>query len=104
MLSPRRHAGQPPRHRSRPRASAVRPEPAKWTSEAYESLTAARIVEKLPHISQRELGEVETHEKTRQSGLTELRRIGSLHGQQPVAGYDELNVQEIQNLLAEGDD
>ena len=82
----------------------MRPEPAKWTSEAYESLTAAGIVEKLPHISQRELGEVETHQKAHQSRLTERQRIGSLHGQQPVAGYDELNVQEIRQLLAEGDD
>jgi hypothetical protein len=61
----------------------VLPEPAKWTSKAYESLTAAGIVEKLPHISQRELGEVETHEKAHQSRLTELQRIGSLHGQHP---------------------
>ena len=85
-------------------ASAVRPEPAKWTSEAYESWTAAEIVEKLPHLSQRELAEVETYEKAHQSRLTVLQRIGSLHGQQPVTGYDELNVQEIQKLLAEGDD
>ena len=82
----------------------MRPEPGKWTSEAYESLTAAGVVEKLPHISECELGEVETREKAHQSRLTELQRIGSLHGQQPVTGYDELNVQEIQNLLAEGDD
>jgi hypothetical protein len=85
-------------------ASAVRPEPAKWTSEAYESLTAAEIVEKLPQLSQHELAEVETYEKAHQSRLTVLQRIGSLHGQQPVTGYDELNVQEIQKLLAEGDD
>ena len=47
---------------------------------------------------------VSSKKPSNQSRLTVLQRIGSLHGQQPVTGYDERNVQEIQNLLAEGDD
>ncbi|HEX3804024.1 MAG TPA: hypothetical protein VHV75_14380, partial [Solirubrobacteraceae bacterium] len=34
---------------------------------------------------------------------TVLQRLTSLRGQQPVPGYDELNVQEIHKQLAEGD-
>jgi hypothetical protein len=77
--------------------------PAKWTSEAYEALTAAEIVEQLPQFSQRELGEVETYEGAHQSRQTVLQKIASLRGQEPVPGYDDLNVQEIHKQLAEGD-
>lgn len=77
--------------------------PAKWTSEAYDALTAAEVVEQLPQLSQRELGEVETYEQAHQSRQTVLQRLTSLRGQQPVPGYDELNVQEIHKQLAEGD-
>lgn len=77
--------------------------PAKWTSEAYEALTAAEVIEALPQFSQRELGDVETYEKAHQSRQTVLQKIASLRGQEPVPGYDELNVQEIHKQLAEGD-
>lgn len=82
----------------------MRPGPARWTSEAYESLTAAEVTEKLPQLSQRELGEVETYEKAHQSRQTVIQKLSSLRGAQPVPGYDELNVTEIHKLLAEGDD
>ncbi len=84
--------------------STPAPGPARWTGEAYESLTAAEVNEKLPQFSQRDLRGVETYEKAHQSRQTVLDKISSLHGQQPVPGYDELNVQEIQKLIAEGDD
>ena len=82
---------------------AGRSGPAKWTSEAYEGLTAVEVVEQLPQFSQRELGEVETYEKAHQSRQTVLQKIASLRGQEPVPGYDELNVQEIHEQLGEGD-
>ncbi len=80
-----------------------RPGPAKWTSEAYEALTAAEVIEKLSQLSQGELGEVETYEKAHQSRQTVLQKIASLRGQEPVPGYDELNVREIHKQLSEGD-
>lgn len=80
------------------------PGPAKWTIEAYESLTAAEIVEQLPQLAQRELGEVQTYERSHQARQTVLQKITTLRGQEPVPGYDELNVQEIHKQLAEGDD
>ncbi|MBV9715162.1 MAG: hypothetical protein JOZ64_07295, partial [Solirubrobacterales bacterium] len=84
--------------------STPQPGPARWTREAYESLTAAEINEKLPQLSQRDLGEVERYETAHQSRQTVLDRINALRGQEPVPGYDELNVQDIQKLLAEHDD
>jgi hypothetical protein len=81
---------------------AGRSGPAKWTSEAYEALTAAEIVEQLPQLSQRELGEVETYEKAHQARQTVLDKTASLRGQEPLPGYDELNVQEIHKHLVEG--
>jgi hypothetical protein len=80
-----------------------RPGPAKWTTEAYEALTAVEVIEKVPQLSQRELREVETYEKAHQSRQTVLEKIASLRGQEPVPGYDELNVQEIHKQLSEGD-
>jgi hypothetical protein len=84
-------------------ADARRSGPAKWTSEAYDALTATEVVEQLPHFSQRELVEVETYEKAHQSRQTVLQKIASLSGQEPVPGYDELNVQEIHKQITEGD-
>ncbi|MGI8712075.1 MAG: hypothetical protein ACR2NR_02610 [Solirubrobacteraceae bacterium] len=78
--------------------------PARWTGEAYESLTAAEVNEKLPQFSQRELREVQTYEKAHQSRQTVLDRISALRGHEPVPGYDELNVPEIHKLISEGND
>lgn len=88
-----------------PKSARVTPQPgpARWTGEAYESLTAAEVNEKLPQFSQSELREVETYEKAHQSRQTVLDRISALRGQQPAPGYDELNVPEIEELIAEGD-
>ncbi len=80
-----------------------RPGPAEWTSEAYEALTAAELIEKMSQLSQRELGEVETYEKAHQSRQTVLQKIASLRSQEPMPGFDELNVQEIHKQLADGD-
>lgn len=77
--------------------------PAKWSREDYESLTAAEVVENLPRLSQHELEAVESYEKAHQSRQTVLQKTASLRGQEPMPGYDELNVQEIQKRLAEGD-
>jgi hypothetical protein len=85
-------------------ATAAQPGPARWTAEAYEALTAVEINEKLPQFSQRELREVKTYEQAHQSRQTVLDKLDSLQGQEPMSGYDELNVPEIQKLIAEGDE
>lgn len=93
-----------PSARSRPASrGTAQPGPARWTSEAYDALTAVEINEKLPQFSQRELREVKSYEQAHQSRQTVLDKIGSLQGEEPMLGYDELNVPEVQKSLAEGD-
>ncbi len=75
--------------------------PANWGREDYESLTAAEVIARLPQLSQRELEEVETYEKAHQARHTVLQKLASLRGPEPVPGYDELNVPQIQRHLAE---
>jgi hypothetical protein len=84
-------------------ASAVGAGLTHWTSEGYDSLTAAEVVEKLPRFSQRDLREVDTYEKAHQARQTVLQRIESLRAPEPIVGYDELTVPEVQALLGEGD-
>jgi hypothetical protein len=85
-------------------ASAVGAGLTKWTSDGYDSLTAAEIVEKLPGFSQRDLREVDTYEKAHQARQTVLQRIESLREPEPVVGYDELTVPEVQEQLTAGDE
>ncbi len=84
-------------------ASAVGAGLTSWTSEGYDSLTAAEVIEKLPRFSQRDLREVDTYEKAHQARQTVLQRIESLREPEPVAGYDELTVPEVQAQLTAGD-
>ncbi|MBV9196247.1 MAG: hypothetical protein JO168_19090 [Solirubrobacterales bacterium] len=76
--------------------------PARWRREEYDGSTAAEIVARLPQLSQNELDEVESYEKAHQSRQTVLQKVASLRGPEPLPGYDELNVPEIQRRLAEG--
>jgi hypothetical protein len=96
-------AKTPARTKSAPE-STPQPEPGRWTQEAYEALTAVEINEKLPQFSQRELREVKIYEQAHQSRQTVLDKIGSLEGQEPVLGYDELTVPEVQKQLTDGDE
>jgi hypothetical protein len=84
-------------------ADAVGPALARWTREGYDTLNAAEVIEKLPQFSQVELREVEAHEKANQARVTILQRIDTLRGDEPVLGYDELTVPEIESRLAAGD-
>lgn len=110
--SKRRQTATPRRTRRRPTtpaataalASAVGAGLMTWTSEGYDSLTAAEVVEKLPGFSQRDLREVDTYEKAHQARLTVLQRIESLREPEPVVGYDELTVPDVQEQLTAGDE
>jgi hypothetical protein len=85
-------------------ASAVGAGLTNWTSEGYDSLTAAEVIEKLPGFSQRDLREVNAYEKAHQARQTVLQRIESLREPEPAAGYDELTVPEVQKQLTAGDE
>jgi hypothetical protein len=61
----------------------------------YDSLTAAKIVQQLPGLSQRELHEIEGYERRNQRRATILSRIDELRGEEPWPGYDEMAVDKI---------
>jgi hypothetical protein len=67
-------------------------------------LTAAEIVEKLPHLSQVDLAKIDSYERKNDKRTTILSRITSLRGDEPWPGYDELSVDEIRAVLDEGDE
>ncbi len=70
----------------------------------YDSLSADEVQEKLSELSQIDLAKVKAYERKNQSRSTVTARIDSLQGDEPWAGYDELNVNEVQAVLSEGDD
>lgn len=70
----------------------------------YDKLTAHEIVERLPEISQIELGKVEVYERKHQQRTTILSRISTLKAGEPWPGFDELNVGEVRAALGAGDE
>ena len=70
----------------------------------YATLTAEEIAGRLAELSQIDLAKIDSYERKNQNRTTILSRIASLRGNEPWAGYDELNVAEIQSALSEGDD
>jgi ferritin-like metal-binding protein YciE len=70
----------------------------------YDALTADEVVALLAGLSQIDLAKVDAYERKNQNRRTVTSRIGSLRGDEPWAGYDELTASEVQAVLAEGDD
>jgi ferritin-like metal-binding protein YciE len=70
----------------------------------YDKLTADEITSKLPGLSQIDLAKIDAYERKNENRTTVLSRITSLRGDEPWAGYDELNASEVQAVLVEGDE
>jgi ferritin-like metal-binding protein YciE len=70
----------------------------------YDKLTAEEITGRLPELSQVDLGKIDAYERRHENRTTILDRIGTLRGDEPWAGYDELTAAEVQAVLSEGDD
>ena len=70
----------------------------------YDSLSVDEIVGKLAELSQVDLAKVNAYERKNQNRSTVTSRIDSLQADEPWAGYDELAVDEVRAVLAEGDD
>jgi ferritin-like metal-binding protein YciE len=70
----------------------------------YAKLTAAEIVEKLPHLSQVDLAKIDSYERKNENRTTILNRIASLRDEEPWPGYDELSVEKIRAMLDQGDE
>jgi ferritin-like metal-binding protein YciE len=70
----------------------------------YDSLTADEITSRLPGLSQIDLAKIDAYERREQNRSTILSRIDTLSGDEPWAGYDELNAGEVQTALSAGDE
>jgi ferritin-like metal-binding protein YciE len=70
----------------------------------YDTLTAEEITTRLTELSQIDIAKIDAYERKNQNRTTVLSRIGSLRGDAPWAGYDELTAAEVQAVLSEGDD
>ena len=70
----------------------------------YDQLTAEEIAGKLGELSQIDLTKVDAYERRHQDRATVLSRIGTLRGDEPWPGYDELTVDQIRTALDDADD
>ena len=70
----------------------------------YDQLTAEEIAAKLSELSQIDLAKVDAYERKHQDRTTVLSQIGTLRGDEPWPGYDELTVDEIRAVLDVADD
>lgn len=77
--------------------------PADAPIAGYDGLTAEQIVGRLPQLSQKTLTQLAAYETAHDARATVLERIRSLQARQPSPGYDELNVADVQKLLAGAD-
>jgi hypothetical protein len=80
-------------------AARATPEPP---ITGYDGLTAEQLIAKLPELSQSDLVAVQRYERAQGSRATVLERVESLQGVEPAPGYDELTVDDIQKLIADG--
>ena len=70
----------------------------------YDKLTAEEIVAKLSDLSQIDLAKVDSYERRNENRTTVLERVGSLRGDEPWAGYDQLTATEVQAALSAADE
>jgi hypothetical protein len=108
-------ARRTPAERPAPAQSrAERPGPARTQAErpaptpappipGYEGLTAEQLLARLPEVPQRTLPEIREYEAAHGARQPVLERVGALTEPEPVSGYDDLSVEDIQPRLADGD-
>ena len=71
--------------------------------EGYDRLDAKKIAERLHELSQVDLATVETYERSHENRPAVLAKLHYMRTDEPVAGYDDLTVEEITKVLADGD-
>ncbi len=69
----------------------------------YDRQTAADVVVRLKHLSQRELRTIDAYERKRQNRATITDQIAKLSGDEPWSGYDERSVDAITTRLRDTD-
>jgi hypothetical protein len=69
----------------------------------YDDHTADEIMQRVRRLSQSELAELEAYEKQGQGRRTVLETIAALRGDEPWSGYDEMEVEEVNDALKQRD-
>ena len=69
----------------------------------YDRQTAADVVVRLKHLSQRELRTIDAYERKRHNRATITDQIAKLSGDEPWSGYDERSVDAITTRLRDTD-
>lgn len=70
----------------------------------YDALTAEEVTGRLTELSQVDLGKVAAYERKNANRATVLDRVTGLRGDEPWAGYDELNAADMRTALAGADE
>lgn len=70
----------------------------------YRRLSTAEILERLPHLAQRELATVGTYERAHAARPAILSRVADLLGPEPWPGYDSMNEDEIIKRLGDAEE
>ena len=69
----------------------------------YDDHTADEIMQRVRRLSQSELAELEAYEKQGQGRRTVLETIAALRGDEPWSGYDDMEVEEVNDALKRQD-
>jgi ferritin-like metal-binding protein YciE len=65
----------------------------------YDKLTVQEINERLPELSQTDLGKVEAYERRHDNRTTVTERIAALRSTEPWPGYDDQTAEEVAAVL-----
>jgi ferritin-like metal-binding protein YciE len=70
----------------------------------YDDLNAADVVQRLSGLSQEQLAAVGRYERAHDARATVLERVDALTGDEPWAGYDGQDVEQVRAALRDADD
>jgi hypothetical protein len=71
--------------------------------DGYDRLNDKQVIGELPKHSQVELEAVEGYERSHRNRLTVLDKLRYMRGSEPLPGYDEMSVREINAALESAD-
>lgn len=77
--------------------------PTEPTIANYDAQSADEITQRLRTLSQADLTKLERYERQGQARTTVLERIAALRGEPPWPGYDEMEVEEVNDRLKQRD-
>jgi len=70
----------------------------------YDDLSAGQVTSKLTELTQVELETMNAYERRHRNRSTVLERIQTLRGDEPFAGYDDLNQDDVVKRVRDGDE